>query len=337
MRAANLDAEQPWLQPGWMADVSAWINEQLGRLATEITGPIEQTHIRPWSTVLRVPVTGGEVFFKAPMRALGYEVPLTRDLARWHPECTLPVLAADAERRWMILPDGRQRLRELVREEGTIRHWDELLPVYAALQIDLVSRSEELRRLGVHDRGLRQIPYLTGCILRDRAVLHIGEPDGLTEEELVMLTSYLPRIAEWCRALADCGVPESLNHGDLHDGNIFVLDGRYRFLDWSDCGITHPFFSLRTAMISVETTLGWEEGAPLEPLWRAYREPWTEFVPGEQLDAAFELAQRLWMLYSVLPWYHIVSRLTGEMRLKYAYAIPALLREFLEVNEQESV
>lgn len=59
------DDRIPWTQPGWRAEVIAWIHEALGRRRIRVTGPIEQPHVRPWSTVLRAPTSEGTVFFKA--------------------------------------------------------------------------------------------------------------------------------------------------------------------------------------------------------------------------------------------------------------------------------
>ncbi len=39
-------------------------------------------------------------------------------------------------------------------------------------------------------------------------------------------------------ALNACGIPDSLVHGDFHPG-------RYRILDWGDCGIGNPMLDLR--------------------------------------------------------------------------------------------
>ena len=49
-----------WLDHRWLAEAEAWIREQAG-----VTGPIEQPHVFPWSTVLRVPTDDGLLWFKA--------------------------------------------------------------------------------------------------------------------------------------------------------------------------------------------------------------------------------------------------------------------------------
>jgi hypothetical protein len=64
---------------GAPVDRENWI-----RAHVEPTGPIELTHDRPWSQVLRVPVADGVVWFKAAAPAHAFEPRLTAELsARW--------------------------------------------------------------------------------------------------------------------------------------------------------------------------------------------------------------------------------------------------------------
>jgi hypothetical protein len=37
-----------------------------------------------------------------------------------------------------------------------------------------------------------------------------------------------------CRQLSAVAIPETVQHDDLHDGQVFVRDGRYLFFDWGD-------------------------------------------------------------------------------------------------------
>ena len=53
----------PWTQPGWFEQASAWIHAELERQGIRVSGPIEQPHVRPWSTVLRVPTIAGDFYF----------------------------------------------------------------------------------------------------------------------------------------------------------------------------------------------------------------------------------------------------------------------------------
>ncbi|MGH3131539.1 MAG: hypothetical protein ACRDNX_12030 [Gaiellaceae bacterium] len=94
-----------------------------------VAGPIEQPHVRPWSTVLRVPTSDGDVWFKANMAVSMHEAAVVRLLAGRRPDCTPPLLAADLERGWMLIGDGGARLREVLERERDLGRWDDVLPL----------------------------------------------------------------------------------------------------------------------------------------------------------------------------------------------------------------
>ena len=71
------------------AAAEAWIRKYV-----EPTGIIETTHNRPWATVMRVPVAGDVVWFKACAEVQAFEPRLTAKLyARW-PDRVTEVLAS---------------------------------------------------------------------------------------------------------------------------------------------------------------------------------------------------------------------------------------------------
>ena len=319
-----------WTQPDWLQQASTWIHFELNRQDITVTGSIEQPHIRPWSTVLRIATTSGIVYFKASAAMLVHEPALTEALSRWQPACMPKILAADLQRGWLLMADGGKRLREVIRIPEDIQHWENLLPIYAELQIKLSSRIQELLAMGIPDRRLAILPALYEQLLADRSVLLINQPGGLTQSEYQRLQNLTGHFAALCSRLLDFPIPESIHHGDFHDGNIFFNHGSYIFFDWGDSSAAHPFFSLRTAFVSIENTLHLEENAPVfKKLGDAYLEPWTRFVSREHLTTAFRIAQRLSPISSALSWHRVLSNLDESYRLDYAQAIPSLLKEFL--------
>lgn len=76
----------PWTRPGWFEETSAWVHAQLDRQDIEVSGPIEQPHSYPWSTVLRVPTSEGIIYFKAVSSVDPNEPALLVALARWCPD-----------------------------------------------------------------------------------------------------------------------------------------------------------------------------------------------------------------------------------------------------------
>ena len=329
------DGTTPWSQPGWLKEARAWIQEKLEAQGLSLSGAIEQPHIRPWSTVLRVPTPSGDVYFKATLPRLKHEVAVTAALAEWRPDCVLPVLAVDLERGWMLQPDGGTTLRELVRESGDFRHWDSVLPFYARFQIEMVDHVTRLLALGEPDRRLEALPSQYEVLLEDKEMLRIDRENGISSAEYGRLRALAPRVAHMCEELASYRVPETLNHGDFHDANIFVQDGRQLFFDWGDSAISHPFYSLRTTFVSLYYSLQIDEGAPEHDHLRdVYLAAWEGYEPPHRLRAAFKLAQRLAAVNGALGWYNVLSRLHEAAKEEYAVPVPALLREFLEMGNE---
>lgn len=338
MKMAHHPSTPPWTGPDWLEQACAWIHAELGRLGTPVSGPIEETQVRPWSIVLHVPTSTGLVYFKACAATLLHEAAVTQALSGWQPSCLPMFLAADMQRGWMLMRDGGQRLREIMQTDQDLGHWERLLPRYAALQIDLAHHVPELLAMEAPDRRLSTLPEQYEMLLANTALLNIGAPGGLSHAEHQRLNDLKPHLAQLCERLSASRIPESIHHGDFHDGNIFLSEGRYVFIDWGDCSVSHPFFSLRTAYVSNENTLGLEENAPeLDRLREAYLKAWLEFEPREDLLDTFDLASRLSPISSALSWYHDVSNMEESLREDYAGAIPSLLQEFLSLNTQALV
>jgi len=270
-----------WQDPRWLAGAHEWIEGELERLGLRRTGEIEQPHVYPWSTVLRVPTEQGHVWFKANEDSLRQEAALVTLLSARRPDCIPPLLGADLERGWMLVADAGVQLRQLQEEEREVARWLDVLPLYAGVQIDLAGDVDELLALGVPDLRLATLP---GQYER-----FVSELD--VEERFRAAT---PRVAELSEQLAAYGIPETIQHDDLHDGQIFVRDDRYLLMDWGDACVSHPFCTLS---VTLEGVLAWglddvENSVDTVPFRDAYLAPWAERVEGD-LVAACEVAVRL--------------------------------------------
>jgi hypothetical protein len=327
--------DSPFSTRKWLAESKAWIGEELVRLGLTPVGAIVQAHIRPWSTVLKIPTNRGDLYFKASSQELHYEVALTLELMRSFPEVIPEVVAFDEGRAWMIMRDGGDPLRAILKEEPSLKHWERILPTYAELQIRCIEWVERLLEMGVPDRRLAAFPKELERLLSDANAIGLDRDEGIHSFDLPILRS--EQVAELCSRLSSYGIPESLDHGDFHDGNIFSHRSGYSFFDWGDSSITHPFFSLRTAFVSLENTLQIEEGGPeVTRLTEIYLETWEPFEDRLRLLEAFDLAQRLWAISSAFRWHLVLTPLPEDQRKPYDHAVPSLLEEYLQANSAGS-
>ncbi len=339
----DLEQYLPWKEAGWFEQAQAWIETQLTEQKITITGAVEQVHERPWSTILRVPTDQGFFFMKASAPALSHEPGLSLALFQWRPDCMLAVLAVDRKRGWMLLPDLNPWLRALIQSPQDLGHWETILPLYAEVQQDFASHTEQLRLLGMFDRRLARLPELFAQLLEDRAALLIDQPEGLTFAQYQHLLGLQPRFQEMCEQLSQSGLPETLHHDDFHDGNIFLQDGRYVFSDWGESCVTYPFFSMLVTLRSIAYRFDWPYGtseyqyqfAPqLLALRDLYLQQWTVYAEPDELQKTFQVAWRAAMINRALTWYHVTSQLAKQDRMQHASAVPAWLGEFLDVMAQ---
>ncbi|HEV7237311.1 MAG TPA: hypothetical protein VGN15_14080, partial [Ktedonobacteraceae bacterium] len=213
------EQKSPWESLGWFATATVWIHEQLARLGYTPSAPFEQVRTNFWSTALRVPTTRGNLYFKASASVFAFEPVLTETLSRLVPAHVPPVLVVDRQRHWMLMRDGGVPFR------SGPHHPDrsvEEIRQYAELQIALAPHVETLKATGCPDQRLHLLPRLYEEVLAATPLLHIGEEKGLPRHEYEQLLAYTPQLKEMCDELASYPIPESLEHDDLHTGNVLA-------------------------------------------------------------------------------------------------------------------
>lgn len=104
---------------------------------------------------------------------------------------------------------------------------------------------------------------------------YFGSIDGLQ--------GVIEGLPERFRQVAECGLPDTLVHGDLHPGNVRTdAAGRLTILDWGDCTVGHPAFDI------LRLTGGLADPEPVLTAW-AYR--WKRALPGSEPMRAAQLLQ----------------------------------------------
>ena len=302
-----------WDKGEWLAAAIDWIRERV-----DVSGEIEQPHVRWWSTVLRVPTADGDLFFKAVAPVHRFEAGLTARLAELQPGRVTEVVDVDPERGWFLMRDAGTRLRELIETPADLYHWERVLPEYARLQLEVAQHADELLALGTPDERLAVLPGLFQELLAER-------PHGLTDHEHRRALDALPRFEELCLELAEDGLPATIQHDDLHDGQVFVRGGRYLVFDWGDSCVSHPLLSLTVNLRSVAWRLDLEPGGPeLRRLRDIYLEPF-----GRDAEIA-DTAYRVGTIARAIAWERMVREREPDFVTEDDLAGPAYgIRLFL--------
>ena len=286
--------QQDWVDPAWRAEADSWVVARLGELGLTPTGPFEQPHVRPWATALRIPTDGGDVWFKANMRGLEHEARLEALLAERRPDVIPPLLAHEPESGWMLMADAGECLRDIVEAERDLTRWQDILRLYAGVQVDLTSDADAIVALGVPDMRLDTLPAQVEALL--------GEVADLDQDTRRRVAAALPEIRELCDELSAFGIPDTIQHDDFHDAQVYVRNGDYLLLDWGDACVSPPFFTLA---VTLDGVIAWgvddvEHSEPTEPYQAAYLEPFLADHGDEDLAAACAIARRLgWVCRAV--------------------------------------
>lgn len=321
---------EPWLDHGLEPAAQEWIVTELAAAGRRIGPGADEPRIRPWSTVLRIATDDGSVWFKANGPGTTYEPWLVSALADWAPGRVLEPLATDPDRGWSLLPDGGPILRSLPDDEVLAR-WEHILPEYAQFQRGMAGRVDDMVTHGVPDDRPAHMPSRLAALLGDPDVLLVGQPAGLSQAQLQDLHALEARYAGWCAHLDAVGIAPSLEHGDLHDGNVFVRSGGYAIFDWGDACVTHPFASLLVVLNAIAYRFHLEPGAAeLVRLRDAYLEPWADAGSRGDLAEVVRWATRVHKVGRAVSWNRALSSVRPAERGEYGDAVPGWLLELFE-------
>ncbi len=320
----------PWRAPAWRDEALRWIDGELERLGLKRTADVEQPHAFWWSTAMRVPTGDGPLWFKATQPDGAFEARLTPLLASLWPDRTVELLATDPERGWTLARDAGTKLREL-RDGRVVEHWERLLPRYAEMQIGLAGRLDELAALGVPELRLQHVPRELEELLEEPELLMRGASGGVDDVQRHRLREALPAFAHLCHLLGESGIPETIQHDDLNDGNAILRGSQHVVFDWGDACISHPFHSLVVALRSLAYRNGWSPGGPeVTRLLDAYLEPWSRHGSRDHLLAVADMARRTGTIQRSLAWRRGVKAMPPAVRAEYVESVPYGLRLYLQ-------
>ncbi|MDA0563994.1 hypothetical protein LG943_06590 [Streptomonospora sp. S1-112] len=310
-----------WEDPALREELLSWVRDRLAERGARLLADPPRVRMRPWSTTARFASTLGPVWFKANAPGGEFEAALHGALHAWVPGRVVPPLAVDVTRGWTLMPDAGPALREQTApDDFTV--WEAMLGAYAELQRRLVPRVRDLLALEVPD--LR--PTALGRWL-DHFLADPDTADALGDGLDLLLRNRSVFDAD-CKALDDTGIPASLDHVDLHLGNVFVLEGGYRFADWGDSVVAHPMASLMVPLSIARDHFN-ADARTRRRLRDAFLEPWTALRPAADLRAAVPRATRLAALSRCLAWARTFPETRAPLSRHRATETARLLRGLL--------
>jgi hypothetical protein len=262
----------------WRAEALDWITTELQAQGRRVTGEVEQRRIRPWSTQLVVPSDRGTVWFKANCPSAGYEPGVHLALAGLEPAEVETPLAVDAARGWMMTADRGTTLGDS--HDASLAEWQAVVALAARVQRQVAGRAAVLLDAGLPDCSPATLPARYAWLVEQLADLPADHPSHLRADEARDLRSRTGVVEEAVDALLAAPLPASLQHGDLHPGNVFVVDGSMRFFDFGDAQWAHVLEVLAVPYgYSTRIT-----HHPWAAILDAYAEVWADLMARDALE-----------------------------------------------------
>jgi hypothetical protein len=261
----------PWARPGGPGATLRWADQVLAGLGRPRTGPAEQRRTWGLSGIWRLPTAAGAVWCKQVPGFFAHEAPVIGWLGRVAPGTGPQLLGADGDRLLTAdIPDSEV--------------WDPPIEVRQAslarllgVQTLALDRIDQLLAIGVPDRRAEA--------LAERIATMVDRWSGeLALDERAVASAAVDALPASFAAIAACGVPDTLVHGDFHSGNVLVHEAGQTIIDWTDAQIGHPALDLAAFLVGLT-------GAEQAVLSAQWAEHWRAAVPGCRPERAHELAR----------------------------------------------
>ena len=299
----------PWARPGGPAADLGWADEALRRRGLVPVGAPRQ--IRTWnlSSLWRLPTEDGAAWLKVVPPFFAHEGGV---LERLDPDLAPTVVASDGPR--MLLDEVPGDDRYGASGAALLR----MVALLVDLQQRWSTRVGELLALGAPDwRPPSFLPLAEDVVSRTAGEL---EPD-----EARALESLVESLPERFAAIAACGLPDTLVHGDFHPGNFRGPDERLTLLDWGDAGVGQPLLDQAAFLASIPAT----EHEAVRAEWTRR---WQAAVPGSEPEPAAHLLEPVAALRQAIVYRAFLDRIEPGERVYHAGDPARWLRRALEVT-----
>jgi hypothetical protein len=307
-----------WARPGGVTATIAWADRALATRGRPRVGPVEQ--IKTWnlSSVLRLPTAAGDVWCKRVPPFLTHEGAIITLVAAEEPAIVPSLLASDPTTNTVLMTD-------VPGEDDWDAPADRLLVMVETLvrlQARWVDRIEELLEAGLPDWRARPLTRLVEALVSRSDVRA-----QLVSEELTALDVLVGSLPDRFAALDDCGIPETLVHGDFHPGN-WRYDGRSLvLLDWGDVGVGHPMLDMSSFEAYVPTDV-------MPQIRDAWIDAWRTAQPGSEPARAEALIPPIAALRRAVIYQGFLDRIEPSERRYHESDVRDWLRAALDASAE---
>ena len=309
----------------WRAEVEEWVHDRVSEHGHRVTGPFDQRRICAWSTQIVVPTDAGRLWFKALCPSMAFEPALQDLLATVVPHEVDRPYAIDPRRGWMLTIDRGQTLSDS--HEPTLDDWRAVVVTMADIQQAIAPHRDDVLATGVQDCSPATVPARFDGLVERLSELPTDHPSHVDADLRADLLAVRPRLVDVCAQIAASPLPDTVQHGDLHPGNVFAAaDDSLRVFDFGDVQWA-PAVEVLSVPYGVMTE---EDRWPWRPVIEAYAARWSDVVDARSLDAMWEATAFTQPVNRAQTWWGALAGATDEELADWGIAPRHHLRRLLD-------
>jgi Ser/Thr protein kinase RdoA (MazF antagonist) len=276
-------------RPGWLRDVTEWVESKAAPLGLHPTGEFQQFNASPTFSLIRFETNGSALWFKAVGEPNLREYPITIELAKFFSSFVPRVIALRENwNAWLAIetegthPD----------EKSDSETWTRVARTLGELQIASLGQTLHLLNAGCRDVRARTLlglvePFLEGMAdLMERQTKQ--SPPALSRSEIATLRTQLQNTLS---EATDSEIPNAIGHLDFNPGNIVVNSCACTFLDWAEACAGPPFLTFQYLLEHLRRyhpANSWQSAVT-----SAYLHTWRSVISQEQITEALRLSPLL--------------------------------------------
>lgn len=273
--------------------VIEWANETLKNKGFVLSGKIEDIQTTAWSNIHRIHTETGYVYLKITAELLSME-PIIAEMLSEKFHASVPiVIDKNIELNCFLMKDAGTPFWGYKNKELKTTFLTEAIRQYKYIQKQCETYLSDLFALGVPDWQLEKLSEHFQQLIKQEDLLI---NDGMLPDEINKLSKCQSACEKLCNDLAKFNMPATLDHCDLHGGNILIDEKTHHttIIDWGEVVITHPFLSRVGILRGVVQYYDFQE----QELWDLLFK--IESIEKEELIKMVNLTKRLEPVYSAL-------------------------------------
>ncbi|MDQ1605379.1 MAG: hypothetical protein QOE01_3224 [Actinomycetota bacterium] len=301
-----------YARPGGPDADLVWAEAALTARGSRLTAAAAQQRTWNLSSVWRLQTTEGTAWLKVVPPFLAHEGSMLRLIGAVHPDLVPPLWAEEGPRVLLGHVAGGDNY-----DAGPKLHLA-MIRSLVPLQAEWAGRVHELLALGGAD-------WRAEALVTDVRRLLDRTADQLDAATLDVLRRFVDDLPGRLTAVAECGVPDTLVHGDFHPGN--TVGPAPVILDWGDAGAGNAMLDRAALTARVDAT-------DRRALMAEWARLWEEHVPGADAARAADLLEPVAPVRQALVYRSFLDQIEPSERVYHASDPAERLRRVAAVYQE---